>query len=117
MFYFTDDGSLSALRYGDWKLMFSEQRAHGFNVWQEPLVTLRVPKLFNLRQDPFERADIEAFGYDKWRFERVFLLVPAQAYVGEFISTFKKYPPRQKPGSFNLDQVLQSLEEGAGATN
>ena len=117
MFYFTDDGSLSALRYGDWKLMFSEQRAHGFNVWQEPLVTLRVPKLFNLRQDPFERADIEAFGYDKWRFERIFLLVPAQAYVGEFISTFKKYPPRQKPGSFNLDQVLQSLEEGAGATN
>ena len=112
MFYFTDDGSLSALRYNDWKLMFSEQRAHGFDVWQEPLVTLRVPKLFNLRQDPFERADHEAIGYSRWRIDRVFLLVPAQAFVADFIGTFKEFPPRQKPGSFNLDRVLQSLETG-----
>ena len=117
MFYFTDDGSLSALRYGDWKLMFTEQRAHGFDVWQEPLVTLRVPKLFNLRRDPFERADHETFGYIRWRMDRLFLLVPAQAYVAGFIGTFKDYPPRQKPGSFNLDRVLAALQEGGSSTN
>ena len=116
MFYFTDDGSLSALRYGQWKLMFTEQRAHGFDVWQEPLVTLRVPKLFNLRRDPFERADHETFGYTLWRMERIFMLVPAAAYVGKFIGTFKEYPPRQKPGSFNLDRVLASLEQGSSPT-
>ena len=117
MFYFTDDGQLSALRYGDWKLMFSEQRAHGVEVWQEPLVTLRLPKVFNLRQDPFERADHETFGYTKWRFERLFVLGPGAAYVGEFLGTFKEFPPRQKPGSFNLDRVLESLEKGKGTTN
>ena len=117
MFYFTDDGQLSALRYGDWKLVFSEQRAHGADVWQEPLVTLRLPKLFNLRQDPFERADHETFGYGKWRFERLFALGPGAAYVGEFLGTFKEFPPRQKPGSFNLDRVLESLEKGKGRTN
>ncbi len=117
MFYFTDDGQLSALRYGDWKLVFSEQRAHGADVWQEPLVTLRLPKLFNLRQDPFERADHETFGYGKWRFERLFALAPGAAYVGEFLGTFKEFPPRQKPGSFNLDRVLESLEKGKGRTN
>jgi len=117
MFYFTDDGSFSALRYGQWKLMFSEQRAHGLEVWQEPLVTLRFPKLFNLRRDPFERADHESIGYGQWRFERIFLLVPAVAYVADFIATFKEYPPRQKPGSFNLDGVLESLQEGSGTTN
>jgi arylsulfatase len=113
MFYFTDDGSLSALRYNDWKLQFSEQRAHGFDVWQEPLVTMRLPKLFNLRRDPFERADHEAMGYKRWRINRIFLLVPAQAYVGKFLSTFREYPPRQKPGSFSLDHVLQMLQEPA----
>ena len=113
MFYFTDDGSLSALRYGDWKLVFSEQRAHGFDVWQEPLVPLRLPKLFNLRRDPFERADHEAFGYEKWRLDRVFALVPAQAYVARFLGTFKDFPPRQKPGSFSLDRVMEELQKPA----
>jgi arylsulfatase len=117
MFYFTDDGQLSALRYGDWKLMFSEQRAHGLEVWQEPLVTLRAPKLLNLRRDPFERADHEAFGYDQWRFERMFMLAPGAAYVAKFLATFKEFPPRQKPGSFNLDRVLEQLETGEGTTN
>ncbi len=117
MFYFTDDGSLSALRYGQWKLMFSEQRAHGMNVWQEPLVTLRFPKLFNLRRDPFERADWESGAYETWRFERIFLLTPGAAYVGQFLASFKEFPPRQKPGSFNLDRVLESLETGSGTTN
>jgi arylsulfatase A-like enzyme len=111
MFYFTDDGGLSALRYNDWKLMFTEQRSHKFDVWQDPYVTLRVPKLFNLRRDPFERADHETIGYDKWRFDRVYLLLPGAAYVGKFLSTFQKYPPRQKPASFNLDRVLESLEK------
>ena len=116
MFYFTDDGQLSALRYGQWKMMFSEQRVHGFDVWQEPLVTLRVPKLFNLRRDPFERADHESIGYDTWRVERIYMLAPGAAYVGQFIATFQEFPPRQKPGSFNLDRVLESLEKGEGTT-
>ncbi len=114
MFYFTDDGQLSALRYGQWKLMFSEQRGHGMLVWQEPYVTLRFPKLFNLLRDPFERADWESGAYETWRFERLYLITPAAAYVGQFISTFKEYPPRQKPGSFNLDRVLESLQEPPG---
>ncbi|MEM9251111.1 MAG: arylsulfatase [Planctomycetota bacterium] len=117
MFYFTDDGQLSALRYNDWKIMFSEQRAHGFDVWQEPYVTLRFPKLMNLRQDPFERADHESIGYGQWRAERMFALAPAAAYVGRFLATFQEYPPRQKPGSFNLDRVLETLQTGQGQTN
>ena len=116
MFYFTDDGQLSALRYGQWKMMFSEQRAHGFDVWQEPLVTLRFPKLLNLRRDPFERADHESIGYDTWRAERIYMLAPGAAYVGQFLATFQEFPPRQKPGSFNLDRDLESLETGEGTT-
>ncbi len=117
MFYFTDDGGLSALRYNDWKLMFSEQRAHKFDVWQDPFVTLRVPKLFNLRRDPFERADHETIGYDEWRFNRIYLLTPGAAYVAKFIETFKEFPPRQKPGSFNLDRVLESLQTPPGGAS
>ena len=108
-FYWTDDGGLAGLRYGNWKLAFMEQRAHGFDVWQEPMVTLRLPKLFNLRTDPFERADHEGMGYSKWRIDRVFALVPAQAYVGEYLKTLQEFPPRQRPASFNLDAVLQKL--------
>ena len=116
MFYFTDDGQLSALRYGQWKMMFSEQRAHGFDVWQEPLVTLRFPKLLNLRRDPFERADHESIGYGIWRAERMYMLAPGAALVGQFLATFQEFPPRQKPGSFNLDRVLESWEKGEGTT-
>ena len=117
MFYFTDDGQLSALRYGDWKIMFSEQRAHGFDVWQEPFVTLRFPKLMNIRSDPFERADHESIGYGIWRAERMFALSPAAAYVGKFLATFQDYPQRQKVGSFNLDNVLESLERPSHGSN
>ena len=113
-FYFNDDGSLVALRYSQWKLVFAEQRAHGMNVWQDPFVTLRLPKLFNLRSDPFETADHEGMDYNRWRAEHIFLLVPAQQYVGQFLSTFKEFPPRQKTGSFGVDQVLESLTRGAG---
>jgi arylsulfatase len=109
-FYFNDDGQLVALRFNQWKLVFAEQRAHGYEVWQDPFVPLRLPKLFNLRSDPFERADHEAIDYPRWRLERAFLLVPAQQYVGQFLSTFKEFPPSQTVGSFSLDQVMKSLQ-------
>ncbi len=108
--YFSDDGQIVCLRYDRWKLVFAEQRAHGFEVWEEPFVTLRVPRLYDLRTDPFERADHEGMDYKKWRFDRIFLLVPAQAYIANFLQTFQEFPPRQKPGSFNLDQVLATLQ-------
>jgi arylsulfatase len=112
-FYFSDDGDMVALRYDRWKIVFAEQRAHGFDVWQEPFVPLRLPKLFDLRADPFERADHEAIDYGRWRTERVYLLVPAQAFVGQFLATFKEFPPRQKPATFSIDQVLEKLTAGA----
>jgi arylsulfatase len=116
-FYFNDDGSLVALRYDQWKIVFAEQRAHGFDVWQEPFVTLRLPKIFNLRTDPFEEADHIASGYDFWRADRLFLLVPAQEYVGRFLATFKEFPPSQKVGSFSLDQVMEKLSSPAAGSN
>jgi len=109
-FYFNDDGSLVALRYDQWKVVFQEQRAHGLNVWQDPFVPLRFPKLFNIRTDPFETADHGGMDYDRWRMEHAFLMVPAQQYVGKFLATFKEFPQRQKVGSFSLDQVLESLK-------
>ncbi len=114
-FYWTDDGSLANLRYDRWKIVFMEQRGHGFDVWQEPLVTLRLPKLFCLRTDPFERADHEASGYTRWRTDRIFVLLPAQGYVGQHLATYREFPPRQKAGTFGLDQVLESLQtSGSG---
>ena len=112
-FYFSDEGSLVGLRYDQWKVVFAEQRAHGFDVWQEPFVPLRLPKLFNLRSDPFETADHEGMDYERWRIEHVFVLVPAQQYVGKFLATFKEFPPSQKPGTFGIDQALQSLQAGS----
>ena len=95
--YWTDDGDLAGLRYDQWKLVFMEQRAHGFDVWQEPLVTLRVPKLFNLRADPFERADHEGMGYGRWRIDRDLPAGPGQGYV-QWMQSLEEFPPRQKPG-------------------
>ena len=108
-FYWNDDGSLVGLRYDQWKLVFQEQREHGFAVWAEPFVPLRVPKLFNLRTDPFEIADRCSMDYDHWRLDRVFLVVPAQQYIADYIATFREFPPSQKVGSFSLDQVLEKL--------
>ena len=110
--YWSDDGDLMALRIGNWKCTFMEQRAHGFKVWEEPLVAKRVPDLYNLRSDPFERAteDADLF-YAKWKADRAFLLVPAQAIVSEFLQTFKEFPPRQKPASFSIDQALEKAQE------
>jgi arylsulfatase len=113
-FYFNDDGSLVALRYNQWKIVFAEQRSHGMDVWQDPFVPLRLPKLFNLRSDPFETADHEGMDYERWRLEHVFLLVPAQQYVAQFIGTFKQFPPRQKPGSFSIDDALEKLQSTGG---
>lgn len=113
-FYWTDDGQLANLRYDRWKMVFMEQRAHGFNVWQEPMVTLRLPKLFDMRGDPFERADHEASGYDMWRFERAYLVLPAVDYVAQHLATYKAFPPRQEAGSFNLNKVLETLQKNPG---
>jgi arylsulfatase len=111
-FYFTDDGSISALRYNNWKIQFTEQRGHGGDVWMEPYTSLRMPQFTNLRMDPFERAAHEGMDYTRWKFERMFVMVPAQAIVREFLQTFQEFPPRQKPGSFSLDRVLDELAEG-----
>jgi arylsulfatase len=113
MLYWSDDGDLMALRYGNWKAVFKEQRAESFQVWSEPMVDLRVPKIFNLRSDPFERADHDAIYYNDWLLRRVFLLVPAQGFVAQWIASFKDFPPSQKPASFNLDQVMAKMEEAS----
>jgi arylsulfatase len=113
-FYFTDDGSLSAVRYNDWKVMFTVQRAHGIEVWREPFDVLRAPLIFNLRQDPFERAEHEAIGYGRYWADHMFLFGPAAGYVAEFLETFQQFPPRQRPGSFTIGNVLEMLYEGGG---
>ena len=116
IFYFSDDGDLTALRYQDWKLIFMEQRVEAtLQAWQEPFVPLRLPLIFNLRRDPFERASITSNTYWDWLLDRAYLLVPAQAYVGQFLATFKDYPPRQKAASFSLGDVMEKLSEGAGS--
>jgi arylsulfatase A-like enzyme len=112
--YWTDDGNVAALRFNRWKMVFMEQRAHGFDVWQDPLVELRLPKLFDLRTDPFERADHEAIGYARWRIDRAFLIAPAAGFVGEWLQSFQEFPPRQKPGSFNLNNVMAKLTSPTG---
>ena len=108
-FYWNDDGSLVGLRYDNWKVVFQEQRSEGFDVWQDPFTALRLPKIINLRSDPFERAEADRHGLRQWRIDRTFLLVPAQEYVAQYIATFKDFPPSQKVGSFSLDQVLERL--------
>ena len=116
IFYFSDDGDLTALRYRDWKMIFMEQKTAGtFRVWMEPFVPLRVPLILNLRRDPYERAPITSNTYYDWLLDRAYLLVPAQDYVGEFLATFKESPPRQKAASFSLDQVMETLASPPGA--
>jgi arylsulfatase len=115
VFYFSDDGDLTALRYNDWKLIFMEQKSPGtFRVWMEPFVPLRVPLIENLRRDPYERASITSNTYYDWVLDHAYLLVPAQAYVGQFLATFKEFPPRQKAASFSLEQVLDKLSPPGG---
>ena len=112
--YWTDDGNVAALRYNDWKIHFMIQKSHGVDVWSDPFTTVRMPMLMNLRSDPFERAWNESIGYDKWALERVFMIAPAGAIVGQWLQSFKDFPPRQKPGSFNLSNVMDAITKGAG---
>src|SRR6476469_3243259 len=108
-FYWTDDGNLAGLRFDQYKIVFMEQPAHGLEVWMQPLIPLRAPKVFNLRSDPFERAEHEAGGYDKWFIEHAFVFVPAQSIVGGHLKSFQQFPPRQKPGSFSVDQAMDLM--------
>jgi arylsulfatase len=110
-FYFSDDGDLLAVRFDNWKMVFLEQRVEGtLQVWAEPFVELRVPKMLNLRIDPFEFAPITSNTYWDWCLDHAFLAVPTQAIVGEFLQTFIEFPPRQKAASFTVDQVMAKLE-------
>jgi arylsulfatase len=110
-FYFSDDGDLVAFRYDNWKIVFMQQRQPGtLALWGEPFVATRIPWLFNLRTDPYERAPITSNTYWEWYIDRVFLLVPAQSIVADFLGTFVKYPPRMKAASFTIDQVQERLE-------
>jgi arylsulfatase A-like enzyme len=112
--YWTDDGSVAALRYNNWKVTFLRQDAHGLHVWIEPFTKLRAPLLTNLRMDPFELAPEIGMDYDRWFIEHMFMIAPAAGYVGQWLQSFKEFPPRQKPGSFNLDQVMEAVTRGAG---
>jgi arylsulfatase A-like enzyme len=116
-FYFSDDGDLLALRYDNWKVAFAQQRSPGtLALWGEEFTKTRIPWLYNLRTDPYERATITSNTYWDWYLNHVFLLTPAQSYVGDFLETFKEYPPRQEAASFTIDQVLDSLLVPPGAS-
>ena len=112
--YWTDDGSVAALRYNDWKVTFLKQNAHGLHVWLQPFEQLRAPILGNLRTDPFERAEYEGMDYNRWFIEHMFAIAPAAGFVAQWIQSFREFPPRQKPGSFNLDRVMEAVTKGAG---
>jgi hypothetical protein len=108
------DGDLTGLRFDNWKIVFMEQRAVGtLRIWLEPYTELRAPKLFNLRTDPYERADITSNTHFDWMIDRVWVLfTPAQAYVAQMLQTLIEFPQRQKSASFNLDQVMAKLQAG-----
>jgi arylsulfatase len=115
-FYFSDDGDLVALRYDNWKIVFMQQRMPGtLAIWGEPFVATRIPYLYNLRTDPFERADVTSNTYWDWYIDRVFLLMPAQSVVAEFLGTFIDFPPRMEAASFTIDQVQEKLEAAISA--
>jgi arylsulfatase len=110
-FYFSDDGDLTGLRYDNWKVVFAQQRAPGtLAVWGEPYVKTRIPWLYNLRTDPYERATITSNTCWDWYLDHAYIMLPVQKYVGQFLGTFKEFPPSQKPASFTIDQVLESLQ-------
>jgi arylsulfatase len=109
--YFSDDGDVLAIRFDNWKVVFMEQRVQGtLGIWFEPFVALRVPKLFNLRTDPFERADVTSNTYWDWFVDNDYLALAATALVTQFLATFKEFPPRQRAASFTIDQVVEKLE-------
>ena len=111
MVYFSDDGDVLALRFDNWKVVFMEQRVQGtLQIWAEPFVALRVPKLYNLRLDPFERADITSNTYYDWLVTSPYIVLAATTLVAQFLATFQEFPPRQKAASFTIDQVVEKLE-------
>lgn len=112
--YVNDDGQIVAARYDDWKVVFLENRGEAFGVWREPFVELRVPLLFNLRRDPFEKAQHNSNTYNDWFLDRVFVIVPLQALAAKFLATMQAYPPSQVPGSFNLSKIESQLKSQAG---
>jgi arylsulfatase len=115
-FYVSDDGDLTAVRYDNWKVVFLEQRATGsLQVWAEPYTELRVPKIFNLRTDPYERADITSNTYYDWLIDRAWVLVPAQMFVANMLATLVEFPPRQEPASFGIDKVMAKLQAGVAS--
>ena len=114
-FYTNDDGLIAAIRYADWKAVFYEQRAKTLALWAEPFVPLRLPKIFNLRRDPFERADENSNSYWDWVVEHVFVMYPMQALAAEQIQSFRDFPPRQEPGSFNLDAIMKQVTDAGGS--
>lgn len=112
-FYVSDEGDLMALRFSNWKILFLEQRAEGtLRVWAEPFTELRVPKIFNLRTDPFERADITSNTYYDWLLSHAYLLVPAQAYVMQMAASLVDFPPRQESSRFNVSAMIAKLQAG-----
>lgn len=111
--YVNDDGQVVAMRYNDWKVVFLENRGQAFEVWREPFTELRVPLLFNLRRDPFEKAQHNSNTYNDWFLDRAFVLVPLQQLASEFLLSMKEYPPSQSPGSFNLEKIQKMIESGA----
>jgi arylsulfatase A-like enzyme len=116
--YFDDDGNLVALRFDNWKLVFMEQRAQGtLQIWAEPFTVLRVPKLYNLRTDPFERADTTSNTYWDWFISKGYMILAAQVIAAQFAATFKDYPPRQKAASFTIDQALAKMAEASSGTH
>jgi arylsulfatase A-like enzyme len=109
--YFSDDGDVLALRFDNWKVVFMEQRAQGtLRIWAEPFVALRVPKLYNLRTDPFERADVTSNTYYDYLLDNDYIVLAAMGLVTQFLGTFDEFPPRQKAASFTIDQVVAKLE-------
>jgi arylsulfatase len=113
--YVNDDGQVVAARYDDWKVVFLENRGEAFGVWREPFTELRVPLLFNLRRDPFEKAQHNANTYNDWFLDRPFVIVPIQALAAKFLMTMKEYPPSQSPGSFNLSKIEERLRSAGGS--
>ncbi len=114
-FYFSDDGDLLAMRYENWKIVFAEQRVPGtLRVWAEPFVMLRLPKLFDLRADPYERADITSNTYYDWFLSQPYVIFAGQEEVAKFLATFKEYPSRQRAASFTIDQIMENMKRHTG---
>lgn len=113
--YVNDDGQVVAARYDDWKVVFLENRGEAFGVWREPFTELRVPLLFHLRRDPFEKAQHNSNTYNDWFLERPFVIVPIQALAAKFLQTMQDYPPSQSPGSFNLSKIEETLRNAGGS--